>query len=422
MNRKILSILIFGALLFAWQITPGTIAATQAEQASYDEHGEEEDVRGPNGGRLFRDGDFAIELTIYERGVPPQFRVYAYDKDKPVNPAEVKLSIELHRLDGEINSFAFTAQDDVLVGDGVVTEPHSFDVKMTAIHKGETHHWEFDSYEGRTQISDKVAQEANVRTEIAGAGTIAQYVPLTGKITLNRNTTSNVRARFPGIVKTVNTTLGEQVKKGQVLATIESNESLIIYSVTAPRDGVILARNTNAGDVTGEDALFTIADLSEVWAEFHVFPRELAIVKQGQAVLVHTLGSVKKEQRQSAKSFISMLLPTADQLSQTVLAIAPLDNTNGVWRPGMTVEGDVLVSEKNVPLVVKTSALQRFRDFTVVFAKIGETYEVRMLELGANDGESVEVLEGLKPGTEYVTENSFLIKADIEKSGASHDH
>ena len=72
--------------------------------------------------------------------------------------------------------------------------------------------------------------------------------------------------------------------------------------------------------------------------------------------------------------------------------------------------------------MVKISALQQFRDFTVVFAKIGDTYEVRMLELGANGGEFVEVLEGLKPGTEYVTENSFLIKADIEKSGARHDH
>ena len=70
----------------------------------------------------------------------------------------------------------------------------------------------------------------------------------------------------------------------------------------------------------------------------------------------------------------------------------------------------------------KRQALQKFRDFTVVFAKYGDTYEVRMLKLGVNNGEWVEVLEGLKPGTEYVTNNSFLIKADIEKSGASHDH
>ena len=45
-----------------------------------------------------------------------------------------------------------------------------------------------------------------------------------------------------------------------------------------------------------------------------------------------------------------------------------------------------------------------------------------MLELGTNDGEWVEVLSGIKPGTSYVSENSFLIRADIEKSGASHDH
>ncbi len=45
-----------------------------------------------------------------------------------------------------------------------------------------------------------------------------------------------------------------------------------------------------------------------------------------------------------------------------------------------------------------------------------------MLDLGINNSEWVEVLGGLKPNTEYVTENSFLIKADIEKSGASHDH
>jgi cobalt-zinc-cadmium efflux system membrane fusion protein len=104
------------------------------------------------------------------------------------------------------------------------------------------------------------------------------------------------------------------------------------------------------------------------------------------------------------------------------VAVVPLDNAEGKWRPGMTVEGDVLINQKDVPLVVKTSALQSFRDFTVVFAKIGNMYEVRMLELGANDGESVEVQGGLKPNTEYVTENSFLIKADVEKSGASHDH
>ena len=74
------------------------------------------------------------------------------------------------------------------------------------------------------------------------------------------------------------------------------------------------------------------------------------------------------------------------------------------------------------PDLDQISGLQRFRDFTVVFARFGETYEVRMLELGQQDSEYVEVLGGIDPETPYVVDQSFLIRADIEKSGASHDH
>jgi cobalt-zinc-cadmium efflux system membrane fusion protein len=82
----------------------------------------------------------------------------------------------------------------------------------------------------------------------------------------------------------------------------------------------------------------------------------------------------------------------------------------------------VTVAETAVDIAVPLSALQTFRDFDVVFARVDDTYEVRMLTLGRRDSVHAEVLGGLAPGTEYVTENSYLIKADIEKAGASHDH
>jgi cobalt-zinc-cadmium efflux system membrane fusion protein len=88
----------------------------------------------------------------------------------------------------------------------------------------------------------------------------------------------------------------------------------------------------------------------------------------------------------------------------------------------MGVEGSFQVASSRVPLAVRTKALQRFRDFTVVFAKVGDTYEVRMLELGRQTPEWTEVLSGLELSTEYVADGAFLIRADIEKSGASHDH
>jgi cobalt-zinc-cadmium efflux system membrane fusion protein len=88
----------------------------------------------------------------------------------------------------------------------------------------------------------------------------------------------------------------------------------------------------------------------------------------------------------------------------------------------MAIEGRVVVGSEPVPLVVRTRALQRFRDFTVVYARFGDTYEVRMLELGRQTPEWTEILGGLEPGTEYVTDNAFLIRADVEKAGAAHDH
>jgi len=420
MNKRLIYLIVVSAIFIATLAQSTIVLTTYAESRTENETEEQE--RGPKGGKLFRDGNFSIELTIFEQGVPPQFRVYAYDNEKPVDPTLVNLTIELHRLDGEINRFTFKPDKDVLLGDGVVKEPHSFDIKMGASYKGRTYNWEFESYEGRTEISKKAAQEAGVKTEKAGGATIGKYARLTGRITLNRNSTAQVRARFPGIVKSVKAMWGQKVKKGDVLAKVESNQSLNTFNVVSPVDGIIMERNTNVGDVAGDKPLFTIADLSEVWAEFHVFPTDLPNIQSDQIVSVYELAGLRDGEPNMTKAPLKMLLPTADANSQTVLAIVPLDNGQGHWRPGMTVKGDVLIDEKQVPLAVKTSALQSFRDFTVVFAKVGNTYEVRMLELGMSDGEMVEVLSGLKPDTEYVSENSFLIKADIEKSGASHDH
>jgi membrane fusion protein, heavy metal efflux system len=103
--------------------------------------------------------------------------------------------------------------------------------------------------------------------------------------------------------------------------------------------------------------------------------------------------------------------------NQSVLARVLIEQHDGSFLPGSFVTGEVAVAQRRVPLAVKTAALQSFRDFTVVYAQVGETYEVRMLELGTSQGEWVEVLGGLEPGERYVTENSYLIKADTITKG-----
>lgn len=373
--------------------------------------------RGPHRGRMLRDGEFALEVTIFETGVPPEYRLYAYRGDQPVPAKEVAATIDLSRLDGETNHFTFAPQGDVLVGNGTVTEPHSFDVVVNAEHAGRSHRWSYASYEGRTGMPAAVAEAAGVRTDTAGPATIAERVQLLGTVQLNRNRIAEVGARFEGAVREVHVGLGDQVRAGQTLAVVENRDSLRTFAVTAPISGTVLARHTNAGAVAGNEPLFEIADLSTLWVEFNVFAADADRLAADPPVRIETTAGGL-----SAEANLRGLLPLASTASQTVLARVELPNPEGRWRPGMAVRGEVTVATHEVPLAVKRIGLQRFRDFTVVFAQVGDTYEVRMLELGREDAEFVEVLGGLKPGTTYVTEQSFLIKADIEKSGASHDH
>jgi cobalt-zinc-cadmium efflux system membrane fusion protein len=287
-------------------------------------------------------------------------------------------------------------------------------------HGHEEHHDEHDEHEeeGGTEILPDVADAAGVEIAIVSRAAIDEHITLTGRISENRNTTVSVPARFPSIIKSVHASWGEKVKKGQKLAVLESRNNLTPYTITAPKGGVILERNISAGDLTDDEALFVIADLSNVWAEFHVFPRDLGRVQERQNVHVR---AIEIEREDTAA--ISMILPTADAYSQTVVAIVTLPNTEGRWRPGMTVEGDVhLTGEGGDSLVVTEKAVQRMEDKTVVYIQKGDAYEARTVVLGKRDGHYVEVLEGLKEGERYVSEGSFIIKADIGKHGAGHDH
>ena len=373
--------------------------------------------RGPHNGRMLRDGNFAIEVTIFEDGVPPEFRMYAYRDGKPIPPRDVQLTAMLKRLDGEVNRFTFRPEGGYLRGSGVVTEPHSFDVTVIAQEGGRTHRWQYPSYEGRVTIPEAAAQAAGLQVERVGPAQIGETLELVGRVELDPSARSEVGAKFPGRVVSASGNVGDRVRAGQVLARVESNESMQIYSVTAPMSGVLVERRTNVGDVAGSEPLFVIADPGRTTAVFPVFPRDMEKVRAGQQVQLGVL-----EGNRTHASVIRDFQPAADPMTGALQARAALPNPDGFWRPGMTVRGVVTVDSASVPLAVRTEAIQAFRDFEVVFAKVGQTYEVRMLELGRKGPEWTEVLGGIKPGQAYVTKGSYVIKADLEKSGASHDH
>ncbi len=403
---------LFAAPLAACGQSGETEVATEGEEAAAGEY-----ERGPHNGRMLRDGDFAIEVTVFEDGVPPEYRLYAYQDNKPLDPKEVKARVMISRLDGEKTTFEFAPQDDFLRGNSVLVEPHSFDVVVEATANGKSHKWSFESYEGRVTITDEAARAAGITTETVGPQQIGEAVEIIGRVELDPAGSAEVGAKYPGPVMAVYKNVGDRVSRGTLLARVESSYSLQTYSIYAPISGVISERNANVGSIADGDPLFVISDPSRTVATFPIFPRDIERVRPGQSVQIRGL-----EGNRTQGSVIRDFLPIAEVTSQAVTARAALPNRDGFWRPGMAVRGLVTVDQRSVPLAVRTDAIQQFRDFRVVFAKIGETYEVRMLELGQEGPEWTEVISGIKPGTVYASENSYVIKADIEKSGASHDH
>jgi len=401
---------------------PGSHAEGEAHSEGEAAHGGEELTsdefeRGPHNGRLLRDGDFSLEITLFEDGPAPLFRLYAFNKDKPVSPKGVAVEIVLSRLGGKTDRFTFLPDSDYLSSPGIVFEPHSFDVAVKATETGKTHTWKYQSYEGRTIIAADAAKAGGISTEIAGAADLRETIPLTGRVEITPEGLSEVRAWYPGTVMSVNAKLGQAVTKGQVIARVESSYSLQTYSIPAPISGVILKKMVNVGEATGSEAMFTIGNPTRLHAEFFLYPRDAERARIGQAIEIRSLAG-----DHTASAVLRSILPPEEGIGQTLVARADLPANGTVWRPGLGVEGALEVGGSRAPLAVRTKALQPFRDFTVVFAKVGDTYEVRMLELGRKTPEWTEVLSGLDPGTEYVVDGAFLIRADIEKSGASHDH
>lgn len=160
-----------------------------------------------------------------------------------------------------------------------------------------------------------------------------------------------------------------------------------------------------------------MADLSTVWVDFDVYRRDFARIKVGQTVKIDG-----GEGLPQGEGKIVYLSPFGAESTQTVLARVVLANPTGEWRPGLFVTGEIVLDEVEVPVAVKAGALQTYRDWTVAFLNESNLYEATPVAVGRRDEAWVEIVSGLKPGQRYVAENSFIVKADILKSGASHDH
>ena len=406
----------FGAVALA--IVLAACGGEHAGEHGAAEHGEENVAKGPNGGRMLEDGEFAIELAIFERGVPPEFRAWAYQDGKPLAPADVQLAVELRRFANRTDRIGFAPAGGFLRGDATVEEPHSFEATVHAMHGGRGHRFTYSSYEGRVTVDAAAAKEAGIAIEVAGPAQIVETLLLYGRIEPDGDRTAHVTPRFPGIVVEARKRLGDAVAKDEIVAIVESNESLRPYELRSRIAGSVIAKHAVAGEFAATDApLYVVSDLGRVWADLQVHRSDAERLRVGQRARVDA-----GDGDEAAEARVEYVSPLGSSDSQTTLARLVVDNTSGRWRPGLFVSARVEVETVQAKVAVRTSALQRVRDWDVVFLADGDSYEAQPVELGLGDGTWTEIRAGLSAGQSYAATGSFVLKADVGKSGASHDH
>ncbi|WP_313425179.1 efflux RND transporter periplasmic adaptor subunit [Stenotrophomonas rhizophila] len=269
-----------------------------------------------------------------------------------------------------------------------------------------------------TTITAAMAEQAGIRVVPVAAGTIADEHDVQGLLTPVDGRVAQVMARFPGPIRSLRANVGDRVAAGQVLASIESNLSLTTYTVSAPISGVVLARQAQVGGVAGEGTpLFEIGDLSTLWVDLHIFGNDTQHITAGVPVTV-----ARMTDGVSQTTTLERVLPGTATASQSTVARATLRNDDGLWRPGAAVKARIVVATQPAAQVVPLSALQSMDGKDVVFVRTGDTYTARPVRLGARDAGKVEVLDGVTPGEQVVVEQSYVVKADIGKAGASHEH
>jgi multidrug efflux pump subunit AcrA (membrane-fusion protein) len=266
-------------------------------------------------------------------------------------------------------------------------------------------------------LSDAKVAAAGIELAKASPGVLRDSLLLNGTVQPNQESLVQVTPRFPGIVRDVRKRIGDRVQKGDILAIVESNQSLTPYELKAALAGTVIDRQTTLGEYVSEQKpAFVIADLSTVWVDFSVYRRDLSRVSVGDQVLIDPADG-----RPTIEAKISYLSPVGSSDTQSALARAVVPNTEQRLRPGLFITGRLILSAKQVAVAVKSSALQTIENRTVVFVRNGQKFEVRDVEIGERDPEFVEITFGVLEGDVYAARNSFIVKSDLAKGSPDFD-
>ena len=442
------------------------------------------DEKGPHGGRLYRDGDFSAEVKIFEVGVEPHLRVYGYFKDKPLKPNEINANIFIKRLDAE-QTITFKPESDYLIGNEIVYEPHSFLMVINVDYQGKKHSWKWDTKQGRVTMLDSSIKSSGLELLKVEPMMFENALELKGELKFPDNFESFITPKASGTLVKTYSTIGDKVSQGDLLATVQSQDLIrlnaersiamdtlqfsrkkmeqertlfqkrvspeidyinaqrefedaqiranelnsLIRSYGGSGNGTIEVRAAMSGtilqvlgafgsNVTPASPLFKIANTSQLLAIVNVPADKLNEINPDNKVTVKPQTQTGTEEALGRIKYISDVIDPKTRTAQVFIEIS----NQFKWRSGQLITAQIFEKQTMKQMVVREDALQTFRDWDVVFIRVGNDFEARPLELGDKFNGYVEVKSGLKAGQVYAAGNSYLLKAELGKSGATHDH
>lgn len=254
-------------------------------------------------------------------------------------------------------------------------------------------------------------------------GRIGQTIELPGEIGFNEDRLAHISPRFAGIALKANIRVGDYVKEGEVVAVIESNESMNSYSIKAPISGWVIERHITQGEfVSEENSIFVIADLSTVWVNLAVYPKDANRIKKGQTALIKVIGT-----NNITTGKIEYIMPIMDFKTRSTTARITLSNTGNILRPGSFVHATITTEASEEALMVEKNAVQYLEEKCVVFVADGQNrFTPVEVVIGDSDDNFTQIISGLSEGTRYVSSGAFELKAKIVTSNldahAGHGH
>ena len=201
------------------------------------------------------------------------------------------------------------------------------------------------------------------------------------------------------------------------LAT-QPDASFTRYEVAAPVAGTVIEKHLTVGEIVKDDTdAFSIADLQTVWADLNASPSDLALVKQNQRVRISTGADLPE-----VEGRVSYIGSTVSEETRTVLVRVELPNPEGVLRPGLFVTATLVAGEAAATVMIPQSAIQTIEGKPSVFVQTPEGFAPRAITFGQANDTHVEVTDGLAAGERYAATETFLLKAELAKSEAGHQH